>query len=291
MSEVYSRTTTQSAGSNLMDSIKSFLFGVLLFLASFVVLYWNEGRTDMSEVAKTATVVKADNPGSTGEGKLVSVTADLKLDETVGDPDMLAAGSYVKLHRMVEMYAWKEKYEKNTEKKLGGGSVTTEYATYDKVWVENPQNSDNFKVPKGHRNPKPTIQSQDFYAAKAKVGAMTFSPKESESTGELEGGGLPPSDNVTLTAAMVKGAGPHGPPSPPPRPPPRARPPRPPPRPPRPPAPRRAPAPIPARTTTRPRPRCPAAPSSSCPAISSVATGRPTSRAPSSATSASRSRR
>src|ERR1700730_10385836 len=111
MSEVYTRTTTQSAGSNLMESIKSFLVGILLFLASFGVLYWNEGRTDMSEVAKRATIVKADNPGSAGEGKLISATADLKVDETVGDPDMLVPGQYVKLHRKVEMYAWKEKYE------------------------------------------------------------------------------------------------------------------------------------------------------------------------------------
>src|SRR5262249_4739566 len=111
MSEVYSRTTEQSFGSNLMESIKSFLGGVVLFLASFVILYWNEGRTDMSEVAKTATVVKADNPGTTGEGKLISVTADLKTDEQVGDPEMLVPGQYVKLHRKVEMYAWTEKLD------------------------------------------------------------------------------------------------------------------------------------------------------------------------------------
>src|SRR6185312_1677190 len=67
------------------------------------------------------------------------------------------------------------------------------------------------KVPKGHLNPHSPIASQDFYASKAKVGAFTFSPKESESTGGLEGGGLPPSDTVTLTTAMVKGGGAQGP--------------------------------------------------------------------------------
>jgi hypothetical protein len=211
MSEVYSRTTTQSAGSNLLESIKSFAVGVVLFLASFVVLYWNEGRTDMSEVAKRSTVVQADNPGTTGEGKLVSVTSNLQVDESVGDPELLVPGQYVKLHRKVEMYSWKEKYDKKTEKKLGGGSVTKETVEYNKVWQENPPDSSNFKVPKGHWNPKSPLPSQDFYASKAKVGAFTFSPKESESTGGLEGGGLPSSTTVTLTAAMVKGGGAQGP--------------------------------------------------------------------------------
>jgi hypothetical protein len=184
----------RSLGDNLIESIKGVLIGIVMFIGAFPILYMNEGCTDMSEVAKTAIVVKADSPGSSGEGKLVSATADLKVDEAVGDPEMLAPGQYVKLHRRAEMYAWHEKKTKTEKKKLGGGTdIITNYS-YEMVWTETPESSDGFHD-KGYDNPSLSVHPADFYASKAKVGAFSFSPKDCE---------LPSATDVALTAAMVK---------------------------------------------------------------------------------------
>jgi hypothetical protein len=198
MSDVYQSVSHRSLGDNLIESIKGFLVGILLFFAAFPILWMNEGCTDMSEVAKTAVVVKADSPGTTGEGKLISATANLKVDEPVGDPTMLAPGSYAHLHRKVEMYAWKEKKEKTEKKKLGGGTDIITTYTYDTTWTENPQSSDSFSVQEGHHNPTLSIHEEDFYPAQAKVGAFSFAPHDAE---------LPSATPLTLTAAMVLAKG------------------------------------------------------------------------------------
>jgi hypothetical protein len=195
MSDVYTSVSSRSLGGNLVESIKSFLVGVVMFLASFPLLWINEGCTDLSEVAKTAVVVKADAPAGVGEGKLVSVTSKLDADEPVGDPDMLAPGAYVRLHRKVEMFAWTEKKDSRTEKKVGGGSTTVTTYTYDTAWTDHPPSSDAFQHREGHENPRPGLESADFYPSHARVGSFSFAPKECE---------LPTPTTLALTAAMTR---------------------------------------------------------------------------------------
>src|SRR4051794_31708088 len=111
MSDVFRSVSNRSYGDNVLESIKSFLLGLALFVVAFPVLWMNEGCTDMSTVAKTAIVVPADASGALGEGALVAVTSDLRASEQVGDPDYLAPGPYVELRRKVETWAWVEKKE------------------------------------------------------------------------------------------------------------------------------------------------------------------------------------
>ena len=101
MSDVYTNVSHTSLGGNLINSIKAFFVGLIFFLVSFPILWVNEGLTDMSTVAKTATVVPPANPGSTGEGKLIAITGNLATSDTVGDSERLAPGHYVKLERKV----------------------------------------------------------------------------------------------------------------------------------------------------------------------------------------------
>ncbi len=44
MPDTFTSTTSTSWGSNLFGSIKSVLFGFVLFVISFPLLIWNEGR-------------------------------------------------------------------------------------------------------------------------------------------------------------------------------------------------------------------------------------------------------
>lgn len=195
MSDIYQSVSHRSFGDNLLESIKGFLIGIVLFFAAFPVLWMNEGCVDLSTVAKKAVVVPADGSGTKGEGELVAVTDKLKATESVGDPEMLAPGPYLKLRRNVEMFAWTEKKQTRTEKQLGGGSKEITTYTYDRAWTSSPRSSDSFEHPEGHSNPELYTHEQTFSAASAKVGGFTFSPEEAQ---------LPSLEPLTLTAAMVK---------------------------------------------------------------------------------------
>ena len=86
----------------------SFLLGVLLFLASFVVLFWNEGKANLAEIARQAQVIEAEPYDSTAEGSFVSVTGDVSVQGTVGDSLYLKPGPYLAIKRHVQMFAWTE---------------------------------------------------------------------------------------------------------------------------------------------------------------------------------------
>lgn len=64
MSDQFTSVEEKGLGTNLIDSIKGVAVGGLLFICSFVVLWMNEGRVDLSEVAKKSVVA---NPASVDE--------------------------------------------------------------------------------------------------------------------------------------------------------------------------------------------------------------------------------
>jgi hypothetical protein len=176
MGDSFSETSYRALGDNLVDSIKGVLVGAAMFLLSFPVLWWNEGRTDMSTVAKTAVVIKADGSDQAGQGKLVAVTSDLKNEGALGDSEFLKPGPYAALEREVEMFAWVEKVTKTEKKQLGGGTKVVTTYDYDKKWTEHPQDSSDFRYPEGHENPQMRYHSQSWQADKAYVGAFAFAP-------------------------------------------------------------------------------------------------------------------
>jgi hypothetical protein len=187
MANKITEVTTRSWGGKIMDSIKGVVFGIVLFLAAFVVLWINEGRTDMSKVAMKETVpVDAAVLDVTNEGKPVSVTGMLTSYETIGDPEFLNPGKYLVLTRNVEMYAWVENSESKTEKNVGGSETTTTTYTYAQEWTSNPADSSTFKDPAGHTNPPMPYQDQTFYVNTASVGVYPVDVKSLSLPGESE---------------------------------------------------------------------------------------------------------
>ena len=199
MSDQFTSVSEQGLGGSLMDSIKGVALGAVLFLFSFVVLWMNEGRVDLSEVAKKSVPVKADAVDTSANGKFVSVTGALLTDEKLGDPELLNPGSYIKLDRRVEMFAWTEKKDSKTEKKLGGKKVTTTTLTYVKEWSSAPKRPGDFERPEGHENPALPLPSEQFTVPKASVAAYPFNPEDPA----VE---LPSGERLKLTDDMVKGA-------------------------------------------------------------------------------------
>lgn len=170
MADQYTVTTTKGWGSRIGDSIKGVLVGFIMFIVSFGVLYWNEGRVDVSEIAKTAVEISSAAQAPSGtDDQLVSTTGTLKSDQTLGDT-YLQAGAYIAITQNVEMYAWEEN-ESSTSKTNVGGSETTETTyTYDKKWTSNPESSEGFKKQEGHMNPQMLINSNAVVVPNAQIG-------------------------------------------------------------------------------------------------------------------------
>lgn len=194
MSNYFRETTHTSWFSRLMSSFMGVLFGFLMFLGSFVLLYFNEGRVDLSKIAKTAIDISAsDAPPADADKKLVCAKGKLSSSEQVGD-DYLKAGDFLAIQRKAEMYAWKEKKSSTTNKNLGGSETTHTDYTYAPEWTESPENSSNFKIRNGHENPTMRIKSASRVASKATLGNYDVN---------LNDAGLPPFKTLRLNDGQV----------------------------------------------------------------------------------------
>jgi len=181
----------------MMGSFVGVLFGIGLFVGSFFVLWFNEGRTDLSTIADDSIAVSAATVDPANEGKLVAAAGTLTADEPLGDPDYLRSGAFLTLDRDVEMYSWIENTSSESNTNLGGSETTTTEYTYEKGWTASPEDSDSFEVPGGHQNPALSVDEASFIASSARVGAFTV---------DLNGMSLPSSEPVPLTNnSLVQG--------------------------------------------------------------------------------------
>lgn len=150
--------------------------GVILLLASIALLWWNEGRTDVSKLARQSKQVAADAVDKAADGKLISVTGELGSEELLGDPGFLAFGPYITLDRKTEMYAWIEQESTIAIVKLGGRKEYKQKFTYQREWTDTPPNSDSFAEPEDHKNPTLSIQRRSYTVKEASIGAYRFYP-------------------------------------------------------------------------------------------------------------------
>ena len=195
MADRFTEISRTGCLGNIFNSIIGALFGVVLFFASFVVLWMNEGQVDMSSIGKTSVPITAATRDAGAEGKLVAAKGDLTAAEPLGDASYLKAGDYLTLQRKVEMYAWKEKEESNTHKDVGGGSTTTKTYTYRKDWTDEPGKSSEFRHPEGHENPSLPLKSETTKAKEVKLGAYAV---------DMENLTLPDAKPVGLTTDNVE---------------------------------------------------------------------------------------
>ncbi|MFA7244615.1 MAG: TMEM43 family protein [Candidatus Magasanikbacteria bacterium] len=177
---VNSVTTTTKTGyfSRIGSSVKGIFFGFLIFIASFVVLYWNEGKVDKSDIASTATEISATslNTDSALEGKLIHVNGDLSTENNLSDSTYLKEGKYLALNRKVEVYSWVEESSSNTKTNVGGSQTTDTTYTYKKDWVNEATDSSTFQEQKGHENVDKSLDSNTWYASSAKIGVYEVAP-------------------------------------------------------------------------------------------------------------------
>ncbi len=195
MSDQVEYVSEKGWGANFLSSIKGVAVGGLLFFVSFWVLWMNEGRVDLSEVAKKSTPVKADAIDTSANGKFVSITGPLKADGKLEDPEFLQPGAYINLNRDVEMYAWVEIKHTENRKKTGGKTETVVSFSHEKQWTRNPKSPQELVEPKGHENPSLPTESKNWVAPKAMVGAYPFKVPDAD---------LPSGEQLRLSDEVLK---------------------------------------------------------------------------------------
>lgn len=171
MPDTFTNTTVTNKGwgSRLGSSLKGILFGLILFFGSFVLLYWNEGRVDVSKFAVDAIEIESVAVDSFADGELVAASGPLTIEGQLQD-EYLQPGDYVLLRRNVEMYAWVEESESESDTNLGGSETTTTTYTYEKQWVSSVPDSSDFKEKTGHENPPKAIDDKDYRVKSGKIG-------------------------------------------------------------------------------------------------------------------------
>ncbi|MDB4930741.1 MAG: hypothetical protein JWM10_3225 [Myxococcaceae bacterium] len=173
MANQFTEASHSSYGRNVVRSIVGIPVGILLFLGSFAVIWFTEGRTDWSKLAARTEVASADRGGGL-DGRTVSVTGPLTSTEPLGDPDFVQPGPYLSLKREVEQFAWVEHTAARSQGRTGGSSTTQTTYTYRPEWTASPRPSSEFRVPAEHENAPMPVSSQRFVVPHAAVGAWNL---------------------------------------------------------------------------------------------------------------------
>jgi hypothetical protein len=177
-------TSSQGWFSRIMASIKGVLFGLVLVVLAFPILFVNEGfavkvARGLGEGRGQVVTGASGQVNPQLEGKLVHMTGVASSKKGVSDAVLgIAAPGAIRLERLVEMYQWVEKTETKKEKKLGGSEETIKTTTYEKEWSSSEVSSQDFKVKEknGERveNPPMPMKGGSVVANDVMLGAHTL---------------------------------------------------------------------------------------------------------------------
>ena len=179
--DTFTEITSESWLSRIGGVIKGVVIGLILFIAAFPILFWNEGRAvkrykTLNEGAGSVISLQEARVSLENEGKLVHVSGKAVTDEIITDAEFEVAVNAIMLKRIVEMYQWKESKKSRTEKKVGGGKKTVTTYSYSRSWSSSLVDSSNFRKPTGHQNPRAMpYQSAEFVAEEVRLGGFKLS--------------------------------------------------------------------------------------------------------------------
>jgi len=175
-------TNVSAAGyaNRIVGSFIGAILGLALFIGSFVLLYWNEGRVDISTIAKKAAEINSRNasPADSLNGALISTTGNITSDEMIGDGLYLKPGRYLTIERRREMFAWIEQTETKTSDNPGGTKTTETVIKYVKGWTGEPSLSSGFRHPEEHQNPQISLSGSSNTVRAARIGSFDFDPPQ-----------------------------------------------------------------------------------------------------------------
>lgn len=149
----------KAKGDGCSGAIGASIAGVLIFLSAFLLIWFNEGRPNLAVVAADSLSVGAGIVNRSNEGQFLAVSGRLTASP-LSDELFLAQGNYLQIERIVEMYAWVEKRD----------SETNEYY-YDQKWTTSPENSEQFEF-SDYYNPPLELPSGTYTAPNGRIGAF-----------------------------------------------------------------------------------------------------------------------
>ncbi len=178
----YTEVTTTNWFSRLGGALKGIAMGVLLLLAAFPLLFWNEGRAvhqaqALAEGRQAVTSIAADRVDPGMEGHLVHLAGRATPEGPVRDPEFgVQVPDTLRLRRVVEMYQWRQESQKKKRKEAGGSEKTVTTYTYHLGWSTRLIDSSDFKQA-GHQNPtRMPYQALEVSAGSVRLGAFVLGP-------------------------------------------------------------------------------------------------------------------
>ncbi len=170
--------TSEGWFSRIGNSIKGILFGLVLFIGSFILLGWNEKNAidtykALNEVRAHLVTVPSASIETANDGKPVHTMGEAVTEAILADPQFGVSANAIKLERNVRFYQWVEDVDTKTKKKTGGGTETIKEYSYSKKWVSSPISSGGFKESNGHENTV-KFQVDDWSAMADKVNLGSF---------------------------------------------------------------------------------------------------------------------
>jgi hypothetical protein len=205
--DTYTEVTTQSWFSRIRNSFTGALLGLLLFGASFFVLWHNEGRAvktaaALREVQQSVIVLAGPEVATENEGKLIYLNGTAKTGERVTDGMLGITVNAVKLLREAEMYQWVESSKSQTREKLGGAKETVTTYTYETKWSGTPQDSTGFKKQEGHANPAMAYLNTTIAAKNVSLGSFLLSAELIDKINSTESLALQDTDLAAIPAGI-----------------------------------------------------------------------------------------
>ena len=134
-----------TANQPWMNRLHRTLAGLFCLVISVPLLMWNEGRAvqaarAQNEGAASVMSISAAEVDPAHEGKLVHLSGDLIVDDTLTDPTFGISQNAIKLQRIVEMYQW--------EQHSGQDAATSQKTfAYSKRWSQRVIDSKSFADP------------------------------------------------------------------------------------------------------------------------------------------------
>ncbi len=169
-------TSTKSWGSRILSSLAGVLFGIILIIASFVLIFWNEGHglhtaQSLEQTQHILITVSSSPLNAKNQLQVVYFSGPAATKDILSDNMFGISENALKLERKVEMYQWEENAETTTKKNYGGSETETKTYQYKQVWSEHLIDSNVFKEQSGHQNPaKMVITTKKQYADHVTVG-------------------------------------------------------------------------------------------------------------------------
>jgi hypothetical protein len=173
----FTETSTNSWSSRLGGALVGIVIGLVLFVISFPLLWWNEGRSvdrvkTLDEGLGIVQAVSADKINPKNEKALIHISGMGK-GGVLNDDLFGVSVDAIKLNRRVEMYQWEEEVQEQREKEVGGSETVRKTYRYKKIWNNSVIDSSKFRRQRGHENPSELpVDNTHQAAARITVGAF-----------------------------------------------------------------------------------------------------------------------